>query len=212
MGTLGVFKKIVAEFLRRPGALRPGQWWEYFLSGSYYFVGWANFIFIILPIAFLLFDVKPMIADARFYLAAFLPYFFLSMNTFYMTMGRRGYRVQDLFLGQALGFLSFWVLMNAAVVAMLGLKRAFGVTPKGIGGKLPLKYLWPQLTLFGLNLLATVVGVWKAVIWIDFSLVVNIFWAAYHSLLLSMVFYFNRSFTGYPDTHILKDWAEPVID
>jgi len=46
MGTLGVFKKIVSTFFRNPRALRPGQWWEYFLSGSYYFVGWAPIILL----------------------------------------------------------------------------------------------------------------------------------------------------------------------
>ena len=207
MGTLGVFKQVVAQFPCHPKALPLSQWWEYTLSGSYYFVGWAWFIFIISPIVFVLFGVRPVIADPLLYLAAFAPYFVLSLYNFYFSMIKRGYRVRDLFKGQAIGFVSFWVLMQAAVAAMLGRKRAFGVTPKGAGGKLPWRYLTPHLLLLALSASAVILGLYEVIVALNFVFLVNVFWALYHGVLLSSVLYFNRAFAEYPDEHIFRDWA-----
>jgi len=208
-GTLGVFKRIVGKLLLHPTALRIGQWWEYFLSGSYYFIGWVDFIFIICPVAFIIFGLRPLITDPLIYIAAFVPYFAFSMSTFYLTMKKRGYRARDLFLGQSLAFITFWPLMNAAVVAMLGKKRAFSVTPKGVGGRLPWRYLSPQLSLLVISLIAASVGIYKSTVIVELVMLVNVFWAIYHSFLLGMIFHFNRPFRGYPDTHIFRDWAAP---
>jgi cellulose synthase (UDP-forming) len=194
IGTLGIFRQLVREFVRRPRSLRLGQWWEYLLSSTYYFVGWVNFFFVMMPILFLLFDVRPLIADPLAYVAAFVPYFSTSLFLFYASMGQRGYRLRDLWLGQALGFNTFWIYMKAAVAAMLGRKRAFGVTPKGVGGKLPLRALWPQATIMVLSYVA---GVWGALrfIYLDraLTLLINVLWAWYHvALFLPLFLYFNR--------------------
>lgn len=197
LGTLGVFKSMIVQFFRKPMSLRPGQWWEYFVSSSYYLVGWANFFFILCPIAFLLAGISPLIANPTFYAAAFLPYFIFSMGTFYLSMGKRGYKPRALFIGQSLGFISIWVLMNAAVMALFNIKRAFGVTPKGVSGKLSIKYIAPQLALMILSLAAVAAGVYRLVTAFDPVIIINIIWAAYHAFLLGMVFYFNRSFKPY---------------
>ena len=194
IGTLGVFRRLLGEFLRRPRSLSPGQWWEYLLSSTYYFVGWANFVFIIMPILFLLFGVRPLIADPVAYLAAFAPYALSSMTLFYVGMAQRGYPILDLWLGQSLGFSTFWIYMKAAVAAMLGRKRAFGVTPKGVGGKLPLRALWPQGALLVLSYAA---GVWGLLryLYLDhaLTLLVNVMWSWYHvALLVPLFYYFNR--------------------
>lgn len=197
LGTLGVFKRVVVQFFKRPQALKLGQWWEYFISGSYYFVGWVNFIFIICPVAFIVFGIRPLIADPLYYAAAFLPYFIFSMGTFYLSMGRRGYRANALYTGQSLGFISLWVLMNAAVMAMLNIRRPFGVTPKGEANRLGTKYIIPQLVLMAVSLLAVFMGTYKLTQDLDLAVLVNVLWAAYHAALLGMVFYFNRSFRPY---------------
>lgn len=194
IGTLGIFRRLLVEAVRRPRSLTLGQWWEYLLSCTYYFVGWANFGFVLMPVLFLLFDVRPLIADAAAYLAAFVPYFISSLLLFYSSMARRGYRVRHLWLGQVLGFNTLWVYMKAAVAAMLGRKRAFGVTPKGVGGKLPLRALWFQGSLL---LLSYVAGVWGLlrILYLEHAAVVliNVVWAWYHVALLAVLFlYFNR--------------------
>lgn len=206
-GTIGVFRRVVLAFFRNHRALRLGQWWEYFLSGSYYFIGWVNLIFMLCPVAYILFGIRPLIAEPLLYLAAFVPYFIVFLYLFYLSMGMRGYRIRELFTGQSIGFTSFWVLITSSVVAMLGKRRAFGVTPKGVKGRLPIRYLTPQLAILALSLTAIAMGSYRVLAAVDFVMVINIFWVAYHSLLLGSVFYFNRSFRGYPDTHIFRDWA-----
>ncbi len=205
LGTLGVGKKMILQFFKRPRSLHSGQWWEYFVSGSYYLVGWANLFFIMCPVAFLMFDIRPLIADPLFYAAAFLPYFIFSMGTFYLSMGRRGYRARALFIGQSLGFISFWVLMNAAVMALFNIKRPFGVTPKGVGGKLNVKYIMPQLMLMILSLAAVAVGIYRLSNVLDTVVIINMAWAAYHTFLLGMVFYFNRSFEPYQPRPVFRE-------
>ena len=194
IGTLGIFRRLLGEFLRRPRSLQPGQWWEYLLSGTYYFVGWANFFFVLMPVLFLLCGIRPMIAAPIPYLAAFLPYFASSLLLFYASMARRGYKVRDLWLGQALGFITLWVYMQAAVAAMLGHRRAFGVTPKGVGGKLPLRALWLQAALMVLSYVAGVWGILRF-IYIDraLALLINVLWSWYHvALFIPLFSYFNR--------------------
>ena len=208
-GTIGVFKMIVSIFLRHPRALRLGQWWEYILSGSYYFIGWANLIFMLCPIAFILFGIRPLIAEPLFYLAAFVPYFVISLYLFYLSMGARGYRVRDLFIGQSIGLISFWILITSSVVAMLGKRSAFSVTPKGVGGGLPIRYLTPQLAILTLSLIAVVIGSYRMVADSNIVMLINVLWAFYHIILLGSVFYFNRPFRGYSDAHIFRDWAAP---
>ena len=197
LGTLGVFKSVILEFFRRPRSLHSGQWWEYFVSGSYYLVGWANLFFIICPVSFLLFNIRPLIADPIFYAAAFLPYFIFSMGTFYLSMGSRGYKARALLIGQSLGFISIWVLLNAAVMALFNVKRPFGVTPKGAGEKLSVRYIMPQLTLMILSLAAVGVGIYRLSNVLDTVVIINMVLATYHACLLGMVFYFNRSFKPY---------------
>lgn len=207
LGTLSTFKSVIFEFFKRPWALRSSQWWEYSISGSYYLVGWANFFFILCPIAFLLAGVRPLIAAPLFYVAAFLPYFIFSMGTFYLSMGRRGYSAKALFKGQSLSFITIWILMNAAVMAFFNIKRAFGVTRKGIGERLDVKYIAPQLTLMILSLAAIAVGIYRVTNGLDLVVIINTIWATYHAFLLGMVFYFNRPSRGYPDIHIFRDWT-----
>ncbi|MBM4433304.1 MAG: glycosyltransferase, partial [Chloroflexi bacterium] len=194
LGTIGIFKKMLAYILRKPRALRLEQWWEYSLSGSYYGIGWVNFILMLCPIAFLLFDIRPLIAEPRFYIAAFLPYFIFAMSTFYFSMRQRGYKVRSLLVGQSLGFSTFWVLMNAAIMVLFNIKRPFGVTPKGVAGKLKLKYLLPQILLIAVSAAAIVVGIDKFLAGHGWAILISVLWAFYHICMLSMVFYFNRTF------------------
>lgn len=197
LGTLGLFKNMVINIIRKPKALKIGQWWEYALSGTYYWTGWSNFLLMLCPIVFLLFDVRPLIANPLFYIAAFVPYFAFAMSTFYFSMRRRGHRPKSLLIGQALSFNTFWILMNAAVMALFDIRRPFGVTPKGKGGKLKLKYLLPQMVLIIASIVAIVFGVYKTFNGYGLATFINVLWAAYHVAILSMVFYFNKEFRIY---------------
>jgi cellulose synthase (UDP-forming) len=193
-GTLGVGLRALRLFLHSPRALSPAQWWEYLLSCSYYLIGYVNFVFMISPIAFLFFGVRPLRADSSLYLLVFLPYVATTVSFFFLGMKLRGHPVRGVWLATALSFGTFWTYMKAGLAALLGKRSAFGVTPKGVGGAMPLRAMKMEVLMLALSAGAAVTGFWHmASFGPDGGYVANTFWAAYHVLLLSFLFlYFNR--------------------
>lgn len=191
-GTIAVLKRVLRMFINNPFALKFTQWWEYFLSGTYYLVGNAFFILMICPAAYLLLKVPSFFSRPEVYLLAFMPYMLLSMSVFYLVLKDRHYKVRDLFLGQLLGFISFSVHMRATVFALLGLKVSFGVTAKTRGKALALGRFWPQLAMAYLNFVAIVWGFNRYYYEREPAILVNMFWAFYTMLTLSSIFMFNR--------------------
>ncbi len=192
-GSLSVLKSVVREFIRNPRCMRPGQWGEYFLSGSYYLNGWAFFCLMVCPVVYLFFKIPSFFAHPIIYLSVFIPYVTLSMATFYMVLGRRSYRVRDLYLGQMLGLLSLPVLMRAAVLAFSGIKSEFGITSKGKVKSLSYGRLWPQLSLMFINFTAAVWGVNRFIVEREPTVIVSAFWVFYYFFLFSSIFYFNET-------------------
>jgi cellulose synthase (UDP-forming) len=194
MGSMAVGLKVLRTALANPRLLTPGQYWEYLLSGSYYFVGWANLVFMFAPIAFLLFGIRPVRTDSDLYMIFFVPYIFFTMNLFFFGMKLRRYPVRGVWLASALSFASTWTYAKAAVVAVFGLKRAFAVTPKGVGGRVPISNMPVEAALFAINVIAAGVGLWHlAFVAIETAYVVTTLWTSYHAILLSTLFFhFNR--------------------
>lgn len=200
MGTLAVGFKVMGQLLTNPRALRPSQWWEYLVSGTYYFVGCANLIFMLAPIMFMAFDVRPLRSQANLYLLFFVPYIVFTMNLFFFAMWLRRYSLRGIWLASALSFATFWIYIKAAIVAVFGLKRAFGVTPKGVGGSIPVLNMLPELILLIGNTATAVWGGYHLATsgW-STAYVMNTIWSAYHAVLLStLFFYFNRPVTIAP--------------
>ena len=197
MGTLGVGLRVIGQLVRHPRQLTAGQWWEYILSGSYYFVGFATFIFMIAPVLFVGFDVRPLRSEEGLYLIFFVPYIVFTMNLFFFGMMLRNYSLKGVWLASALSFATFRTYMMAGIVAIFGLKRAFGVTPKGVGGAIPIYRLWPELTLLLANVATSAYGLfWMMRYGLELAYFVNTFWATYHAILLSTLFiHFNRPVT-----------------
>jgi cellulose synthase (UDP-forming) len=193
-GTLGVGLKALRILLRRPSTLTPGQWWEYFLSCSYYLMGLVNFAFIVTPIACIAFGVRPLWGHGRLYLYAYLPYVGFALQFFLLSMRSRGYPPGGMWLATALTFSTFWIYIKAATVAFFGLKRGFGVTPKGVGGSIPVLSMPVELAMCLASLTAAVVGLFETVFLDrDIGHLVNVLWAGYQGAVLAMLFlYFNR--------------------
>jgi len=191
-GTISVFKKILWLFVRRPFSLTLRQWWEYFLSGSFYMVGIAFFVLMTCPVMYLLFDVPSFFARPEIYFLAFLPYITLSLVVFYMVLGRRHYKMKDLFLGQLLGAVTFSVYLRAVVSAILGVKTTFGITGKSKEKAISYFRLWPQLTIILLSYISIIWGINRFVYEREMAILINGFWALYHLLVLSSIFYFNE--------------------
>ena len=191
-GTISVFKIMLAELFTHPFSLKFKQWWEYFLSGSYYIVGLAYFILMLFPVLYLLMRVPSFFAKPEVYLLAFLPYFMLSMSVFYFILKDRHYKGKDLFVGQLLGSITFSVYIRALFSAVIGKKTSFGITQKTKGVAVSYLRLWPQLSLLALNYIAIVWGVNRFIYEREPAILINCFWALYHCFILSSVFYFNR--------------------
>src|SRR5438034_6545978 len=109
MGTQGQCRPLINAFFRRPRALTPAQWWEYWMVATYFFVGFPNFIFMLAPIGFMLFDIRPVRSNTVLYFAFFIPYIIFSMNLFFVGMKLRGYDAKGVWLASALSFSTFWI-------------------------------------------------------------------------------------------------------
>ncbi|UCH12443.1 MAG: glycosyltransferase [Candidatus Omnitrophota bacterium] len=191
-GTISVFKKILKQFLLKPFSLKTVQWFEYFLSSTYYFTGLALSILMLCPLLYLIFKIPSFFARPEIYLFSFLPYIILSMSIFYLVLRKRNYTPKDLFIGQLLGITAFSVYMRAAISALLGMSLSFGVTSKSKGTTIPYFRLWPQIGFILLNFIAIVWGVNRYIYELNPAILVNGFWAFYHMSVLSAIFYFNR--------------------
>lgn len=194
-GSLGTFGRIVRAFCANPRALKAGQWWEYFLSATYYWVGLANLIFLLMPIVTLFFGVKPLRQDALTYGLVLTPYLLWTMHGFYAGMEARGWKAGETVLGQQIGFLSFPTHIAAGISALLGRKRAFGVTPKNARGRTSYLSLWPQLGMLGLSAVACGWGLSRYFGGYErdtLAALVNSFWAGFHVWMLGSVFRLNR--------------------
>lgn len=193
-GTIECFKKIVFEFIKNPKQLPMVVWWEYFLSGTHYFIGFVYFILIIMPIIYLFLGVPSYFASPEIYAIVFIPYFVMTVVAFFWTLRRRNYKIKDLILGQFLMLISFPIYMRAAVNAILGRKAKFEVTSKEGSGATPLKALWPQLAVGLLCFMAVVWGLNKLYYerLLILALLINMWWTFYNFLVLSTVFYFNN--------------------
>jgi cellulose synthase (UDP-forming) len=195
LGTVGLGRNLLRAFFGGPTRLRAGQWWEYFLSTTYYWVGWVNFFFMCLPLLYIFFNIKPLRQDVFTYIAIFIPYMLFTMNMFYSGMEARGYKMSDIILGQQLGFIAFPTHMVSALSGLFGLKRPFATTPKGQGGAVSWISLWPQLLMLVLSAIAFVWGVYKYAVGLDrntSAILVNAVWALYHVFLLSGIFVLNK--------------------
>ncbi len=191
-GTISVFRKLMITFFRAPLALTPIQWWEYFLSGSYYFIGWAFFFLMVSPIMFLIFNIPSFFIHPVFYIGIFLPYFFLSLLIFYSTMISRSYPFRMVYLGTIMGMLCFPVLMKSAVFGLMNKRMTFNITIKGDTSTMPFWRLWPYHLMLSLNMIAVIFGL-SRMTGSEHALAIsiNVFWALYHIVILSHIYFLN---------------------
>ncbi len=191
-GTVGVLRRVIFEFLSRPTGLSIGQWWEYFLSSSYYFVGLAFLFLILCPIMYIFFNIPSFFIHMDIYFSAFLPYISLSLAIFFFTLRARHYKIKQLYIGQLLTYIAFPVYIKATLLGFLGIQGKFGITLKGKGARMSFVSLWPQMLIMMLNFTALVWGMNRFYYERDVSIMINCFWVTYHFLVMSAIFYFNE--------------------
>lgn len=191
-GDADVFRRIVGTLFRAPRSLSHMQYWEYFMSGSYYFVGFVFFVLMLFPILYLTTGMPSYFAWPEIYLGSFLPYVVFTSVLFYSSMLKRNYSFGDIYHGSIMSFLSFPVYMRAVLNGLLGRKSSFVKTPKGKQKSMPLSALWPYTVMIALNLIALVFGAWRIFATGDpYSYAVNMVWCSYHIFILSHIYYLN---------------------
>ncbi len=194
LGTVGLFRTIVARLIRNPRELPAYKWWEYLLSGTHYFVGWVLLILVISPILFILFNIPTYFARPELYFMFYIPYIVLTLTLFLWSLSQRHYKVSEILSGVLLQAICFPVYMKASLLAILGIRGSFQTTPKGQSLSLPFYALWPQVIL---ALLCFVAVLWAGMrIYYERELILALsvtgFWCLYHFLILSATLYFNH--------------------
>lgn len=192
-GTIDVFRRALGLFLTHPRSMKLVQWWEYFLSGTYYFMGWIFLVLILCPIIFLIFNVPSYFLLPQMYFAAYIPYIVMALLLFYSTMGGRKYSFAQTYYGSIMGNVSFPVLIKAAIYGLAGKKMPFQVTSRGKTGVATFKLLWPYYLVVGLCLFAIGWGIGRLAAGDNlYAVGINMFWVGYHAFVLGNVFYLNQ--------------------
>lgn len=184
-GTLGLFLTIVKDIFTSPKMNLP-QRWEFFLSGSYYFIGFAWMIMILLPIEYIFFRIPVYFANPIAYLLLYLPYFIFSFTFFLQSLVNRQYKIRDWLFAESLALLAVPTFFLACVDSLLGRKTKFEDTRKGVKVdtinwfKMPIQLFLIILSAFGI--IYGVFGLLKYG-W-EPALALNVFWTSFHLILM----------------------------
>lgn len=193
-GTIGILRSLPGKMWRNIRELTPLLWIEYFLSSSYFFIGWPLFILIMTPILYILFDAPSYFASPDIYILVFTPYLVITCTMFFVTLMQRNYKMRDILSGFIICAVAYPIYMKAVVCALLGIKTSFGITPKGGVNILSLYSLIPQLLTCLLCMFAIVWGLQRIYYESEnrLALVTNVFWTTYNFMCVSFFLYFNH--------------------
>lgn len=191
-GTLQVLKMAVKILVTNPRALTVKQWFEYWLSCSYYLSGVVNFYLLLLPAAYMFFGVNLIRGHPFVYLALFFVVFMSFWSFFLYTSIKRGYSAGQLIVVCArLETCKFYIYSKALVSALLGWKPAFKVTDKGGSRQLPWSYLAVPLVVFSLNVASALIGLYRLGVVFHPYLAINTLWSIYNVWQLSAIIQYN---------------------
>jgi cellulose synthase (UDP-forming) len=191
-GTIGIFKKLLKILFKGTKKLTFIQMWEYFLSSTYYFIGWALFILMLSPIINLIFNISAFSGNSIIYFGIFFPYFFISLFLFFLTMKARNYTFSQIYKGIILTYISFPVFMISAVYGLFTKRMKFTITSKGKHADLPFAMLLPYLIMIALSLVAITKGIINLFLLHNYGTIINMLWVVYHLFILLNIFYFNK--------------------
>jgi cellulose synthase (UDP-forming) len=133
---------------------------NYFASLFYFFHGWPRLVYLLAPLAFLVFDYNPIVADVRVLITFFLPHYLLAHLAF--AMSSREFR-NPFWSDVYEAAVSFAVSWEAFKTFFIPESLSFGVTPKGDSAKakkerLGWSFVLPHLILMILLLTGIVIA------------------------------------------------------
>lgn len=150
---------------------------HYLLSSMYFLSGWTVLIYMAMPVARILTGAQPLASvGADQFLIHFAPYFALALYAVAVAGGG-----SYTFAAFALQSASFWIHVKASVLALVGRRGRFVVTPKqGVHGR-QLRPVWPALLAVAVLLGASAYGLSRGH---DPSTLNNVAFAAMHVVVL----------------------------
>ena len=190
-GNVQLLRKLFVLFFTQIRALSPVQWFEYLITATYYFIGWAYLFLMTGPILYIFFGFPSYFMDRSVYLLTFVPYFLLSLTVYYSSMKKKKYTRLNVFKAQMLALLTIPIYIRASLQGLFNLKKVFNVTPKGGIINSTVLSVWPQLLLWMIHLSALTWGLLKLCQDPSISLGMNVFWVGFHFFMFCGIFYFN---------------------
>jgi cellulose synthase (UDP-forming) len=193
LGNTQVFKNVIKSFVTRPLSLSFMQWFDYFITGTYYFIGWAYLTLFLCQLIYTFFNVPAFFMNPYVYSLSFLPYFLLALGVFYSSMGLRHYKFSNILKTHLLTMLSVPIYLRATLFGLFNVPVGFQVTNKTGATQVPYTFLWVQIFLWSLNLVAMTWGILRWVYEQNPGILFNVFWLFYHALVFSSIFFFNET-------------------
>lgn len=191
-GTTQVLTHVLKKFFTSPRALSIRQWWEYFLAGTYYCIGWAFLFFLVCPLVALFFNIPTQFFKTPAYILTFIPYLVFTLGTFLATLYGRGYSLKKVYQGLCLVLVSFPILMQSVVYGIVGKKVQFVVTSKEARESMPYTALWPQMVMIVVHIAALWYGMVLIVHGVNlYPVIVNMLFVGYNLFVLTRIFRFN---------------------
>jgi len=187
-GTMQCAKKIFAKVLRNK-SFSLAYKFDYFLSTSWYLSGWAYLIQMISPVAFLLFNIRPLNLDLTTYIIFLLPYSIFTLATFLLTFIKSGNSLTSVFYNTSMNMISFPITTGASIQALRNKAKPF-VTAR-TGSSVSWRALWPQLLVITLLTVSIAKGMlFNLESWFT---IVNVIGAGFHLAMLIPIFKINSA-------------------
>jgi len=188
--------------------LSPAQRLQYFTTIYSYFSGFANLIFILSPLIFLVTRIAPVTTYSAEFLWRLVP--FLLLNRLMFKYISRGTRVRR---GEQYSLALFPVWIKAVMSVFLGRKPKFIVTPKKRQSGRFMNLIRTQLVCILLSCAASLFSIISFITGTPYSLLglgINLFWAIYNAANLSIivraaVYKLPQEWNPQPDSDLLKD-------
>lgn len=152
---------------------------QYFISNSFFLVGIPILIYIIMPIIFLFFGVKPLlIISGSVWLLHYLPYFFLYFTLTWLLLGQQ-IRIATM----ATALASFYPYLMGLFSVIFSTEQTWvATTAKGSSIDPIMKWIWPHILLLLLSVFSLIVGWYNmAEFWATFF---NTVWVSLNIFLL----------------------------
>jgi cellulose synthase (UDP-forming) len=171
-----------------PG-LSPGQRLMYFTTMWSYLSGFTSVVYLIAPVLYLLFGLLPVNALSADFFWHLVPYLLLNQVLFVVIgWGMPTWRGQQ----YSLALFPLWIKAVTTAIGntYFGHKLGFVVTPKTRQGGMYLNLVRPQLMMMVLLAGACVFGLARLALGLTddgLPIIVNIFWACYDLVMLSVV-------------------------